>query len=454
MLRNKKTHLALTAMALCLLLVAGTFAWTNFSSSIINNFFGAGLGGNPDPVSEPGGTLHNDFEEGKDYRDVYVENWGTEPLIVRIKLSEYMEIGDGAGNQNGADNNQAVSLVNSASIDDPNTWTPFNSDASDSFRYHWNWTMGGQKLYFPAPVELRGTSDENGVEFVSTRSPVGQFDALITIYMQTLDAEVLTMPEWIDRGMPMGHYWVVDSDGYSYWAAPLLPNEATGLLLHKVELNNQPAEDFYYAINVAAHMATIDDEPDNYTKLLLDASEDAAMLVNMVADAIRDEYNEFPVLRFEIESLWRPDVIDFDEFWELEPVIFQSRDEALEFYNANTEVFSARGWTIDFQNVILRNEILHDERFDNAFFNDYALLFVPFRGDLGASFPITNISRRAGALVVEIERTNFGSGSIDDPFPHYYIVRICRSLISDEIQVDIQQGAPRPTPSPFLPFSG
>jgi len=294
---NKKLYITATITTVCLLLIAGTFAWTNFSASIINSFLGSGSDdGNVD--TGPGGTLHNDFEEGKDYRDVYVENWGTEPLIVRIKLTEYMEIGEGAGNENGAENNHATSVVDGASIDDPNTWTPFDGDmgegihrSTNGFRYYWNWTMGGQKRYFQAPEDLRGTQDENGVDFVSTTGPVGNTDDLPSVYRLTLDAEVLSMAEWIDRGRPLGHYWVVDVDGYSYWAAPLEPEEATGLLLHKVELNNRPIEDFYYAINVAAHMATIDDAPDNYERLLYDASESASILINKIAEKIRNTEN-------------------------------------------------------------------------------------------------------------------------------------------------------------------
>ena len=297
MQRNKKLHSVIAATTVCILLVAGTFAWTNFSASIVNSFFGTGnSGGNEEPG--PGGTLHNDFEEGLDYRDVYVENWGTEPLIVRIKLTEYMEIGEGAGNENGTENNHAISIVDGASIDDPNTWTPFDGDIGEGihrslngFRNYWNWTMGGQKRFFPAPVDLRGTRDENGVDFVSTTGPVGNSDDLPTVYRLTLDAEVLSMAEWITRGRPLGHYWVVDVDGYSYWAAPLEPEEATGLLLHKVELNNRPIEDFYYAINVAAHMATIDDAPDNYERLLYDASESASILINKIAEKIRNTEN-------------------------------------------------------------------------------------------------------------------------------------------------------------------
>ena len=96
------------------------------------------------------------------------------------------------------------------------------------------------------------------------------------------------MSEWLESRQ-LGHFWVVDSDGYSYWASPLLPDEATGLLLHKVELIEQPVYDFFYAINVAAHMATIDDAPDNYERMILDASTDAEELIRMLADAIRSD---------------------------------------------------------------------------------------------------------------------------------------------------------------------
>ena len=151
-----------------LLLVTGTFAWTNFEASIINFFTGAGAnngdgdGNGGTTARNPGGTLHNDFtdEDGyQHFRDVYVENWGTEPLIVRVKLSEYMEVGTGAGIKNNPSENQAVSIDNDAtrSIDDVSTWAPFNGDMDQilrtqdsdgvSIRDYWQWTMGGQKQF-------------------------------------------------------------------------------------------------------------------------------------------------------------------------------------------------------------------------------------------------------------------------------------------------------------------
>jgi len=430
-MHKKKLHFAISIMAVCILLVAGTFAWTNFSASIVNSFFGSGSGGgNEEP--EPGGTLHNDFEEGKDYRDIYVENWGTEPLIVRLRLTEYMEIGEGAGNEIGAENNHATSIVYGASIDDPSTWTPFNGEmgegihrSSNGFRYYWNWTMGGQKRFFPAPEHLRGTQDENGVAFVSTTtSPVGNTDDLLTDYRLTLDAEVFSMAEWIERGRPLGHYWVVDEDGYSYWAAPLEPEEATGLLLHKVELNNRPTEDFYYAINVVAHMATIDDVPDNYEKLKLDASVDAITLIDQVADLIREK-SELPVAHFNVESTGRGSV---NILQTMQPVIFQSKNEAHDFHNTYQTLFlSSSDWS-----DIEADKTLIDDRFDDAFFYERALLFVPSELGISQVLSVEDVFSDGDILVVEATRYR-PDGDLFMSSLHYFIINICRSLLSEEI---------------------
>ena len=91
MQRKRKLYAFVSVLALSALVIAGTFAWTNFGSSIINSFSGAGAGSSS-PSEGPGGTLHNDMAADEPFRDVYVENWGTEPLIVRIHLSEFMEM--------------------------------------------------------------------------------------------------------------------------------------------------------------------------------------------------------------------------------------------------------------------------------------------------------------------------------------------------------------------------
>ena len=299
LLMNKKLYSVALLVVVSGMLVAGTFAWTNFSAQIINRFFGQGSGDTQNQRG-PGGTLHNDFTEGEDYRDIYIENWGTEPMIVRIFLSEYMEIGPGAGDLAG--NNEAVSLVEGALLSDQTTWTPFLGELETSnFRDYWRWTMGGQKYFFPAPEEYRGNN--NDIEFVSTNSPPHLSPSDSENVQQTLRAEVITMDEWVSQGEPIGHYWVVDTDGFSYWAAPLLPEEATGLLLHKIEQIRAPAYNYFYALNVQGHMATIDNAPDNYERMLANASENASRLVNQLAEEIRLMDDEpAPTRSFTIED--------------------------------------------------------------------------------------------------------------------------------------------------------
>ena len=297
MLQKKKFFIALVFMGS--LLIAGSLAWTNFGSSVLNAWFGEGAD------IGPGGTLHNDHNPGEgdvDHKDIYVENWGSEPLLVRIRLTEYMEIGIGAGIREGEPGtNLAISIdgYEGRNINDHSTWTPHDPEANDDvFRQYWRWTMGGQKYYFPAPYDLRGELDPaTGFDFISTSSPAmidpDDIESMDRA-KQTLYARVLTMSDWIDSGGHLGNYWVLDSDGYAYWAAPLLSGDATGLLLHKIEQIQEPTDYYFYAIHVHAHMATIDNAPNNYEMFLDDASVNAKVLVNRVAEEIKSMTEVIP----------------------------------------------------------------------------------------------------------------------------------------------------------------
>ena len=318
---REKKKLSIAIFSLVVLIIVGVFVWTNFSSQATNQWFGVGSeSGNPaelgnatqesiepeteDPepiesetedteqtelvteISELGiselevetievsGTLHEYRSENGEYRQIHIENWGSEPIFVRIRLDEYMEVGPGAGLRSVATDenteesipnpqNLAKPLIDGASIDDPGTWKPHAGvnlaahRCKADFHDYWQWEMGGQKYYFPAPDEYR--SNKNFVD--SSSPPDLSADSVNEAGIQarqTRLAQVWTMAHWITDGSPIGDFWVIDQDGWAYWAAPLNPGESTGLLLNKVIQTSQPIEDYFYEINVIAQMASID----------------------------------------------------------------------------------------------------------------------------------------------------------------------------------------------------
>ncbi|MDR1542449.1 MAG: hypothetical protein LBU32_31625, partial [Clostridiales bacterium] len=118
---RKKNLAALTALALTALIITGTLAWTNFNAEVLNQWQGKGAG-------VPGATVHDDF--CGDNKDVYVENWGSQPIYVRIRLDEYMELGEGAGVKSNPSSNKAEPVLG-GDIDDADTWAPHIPEGGD-----------------------------------------------------------------------------------------------------------------------------------------------------------------------------------------------------------------------------------------------------------------------------------------------------------------------------------
>ena len=254
---KRKTSKILAIIIALVLIITGTFAWVNFYQHVKNEFEGG-------PDKPPGGTTHDDFDPP--VKEVYVENWGEVNIYVRIRLDEYMEIGEGAGKKGSFagntwvpnPNNKSKPLINGAIIDDMSTWSPHipykgqvevcNTPAD--FHDYWEWEMGGSKYYMPAPDDKKTNLayvDQNTKEYKGDEPGV----------KKTLDATVITMQEWHNLGKPTdGEYWVIDSDGWAYWAAPLRPGDATGLLLNSVKKIFDAEDSYYYAINVIVQMAT------------------------------------------------------------------------------------------------------------------------------------------------------------------------------------------------------
>ena len=143
-MEKKEKIKGLLLVAALLLLIAGTYTWFSFTQRAINDR-------HVDLGFEEVGRLHDYFDEVSGNKDVFVENFGDAPILVRIKLLEYIEI-DG------------VSMVQAdpaAETDvqplkaDPTTWTPWIPAAAGNtvgdrvgpgavFNSRARWTMGWQ----------------------------------------------------------------------------------------------------------------------------------------------------------------------------------------------------------------------------------------------------------------------------------------------------------------------
>ena len=202
----------------------------------------------------PGGGGHDYFDPDDPddpNKHVFFENFGDVPLIVRIRLYEYMEFTDVA---------PPVSLVTGTPqpvLGNPRTWTPHIPSnptqtgapvhCNAGFHEYWRWVMGnpaGTGPYYYIPTNRNSPPPGNIWEtpdFPSATDPGAR---------AIPNATVLTMSEWVRRGMPVGNFWVVDTDGWAYWANRVAPRTATGMLLREVHLDNHPERSFYYGINV------------------------------------------------------------------------------------------------------------------------------------------------------------------------------------------------------------
>lgn len=331
--KQKKMFTAIAAGSMAVVMaLTGTFAWQSISQRATNEAVSS---------TNPGARLHDDFNGTN--KDVYVENF-TDPnnggldIFARIRLDEYLEIGEGAGlklGDTGYDDKKATSLMTGANINDKSTWEtyiPGETDpainAASAFRDYYSWTLGGQTIYMPTfnmnkdslEADINGTlAGKGGVAYDDyhaytdgeTKTGYEIWDADVedpsadelknagvdinavidkdttavtdveTNYntnvtlnkgtdgvsgvthtaKATESSTVITMEQW--KALPeedkIGNYWVYDTDGWAYWAAPIKPGTSTGLLLDGIALREQVSGNIYYAIEVVAQFATAGD---------------------------------------------------------------------------------------------------------------------------------------------------------------------------------------------------
>lgn len=324
---KRRRSAAIAIVCAVMVLVTGTFAWQTVSQWAL----GQAIGAEPE-IGVVAGRLHNTqqvmganfgehvWQQGSTSdKSIFVENFGEEhDIFVRVRLYEYMEIGQGARlhpGQPGFATRAAQSIITGADREDVTTWAPRvpqSNAASNLFRAHWGWTQGGQRVFMPTfnkdirslETDVKGDAwslrDLGPGEVINSTHPgqpaphafpaeaglndffeVGDtHEALVKYWDETLNggagghaittfteehtakntlpATTMLMSAWNGE---TGNFWVLDTDGWAYWAAPLAPGEATGLLLADMTLINAPAGEWYYGIHANAEMAVAGDLP-------------------------------------------------------------------------------------------------------------------------------------------------------------------------------------------------
>lgn len=121
--RSKKL-LKIGGLAAALALIGGTFAFTNFGQRVLNI---------TEDTNRPehGARVHDYFQDdaATSNKDIFVENFGTEPVFVRVKLTELFMRNGLPVNANG----ELISEGNPATfnVEDPDTWPVFNPEVFD-----------------------------------------------------------------------------------------------------------------------------------------------------------------------------------------------------------------------------------------------------------------------------------------------------------------------------------
>ena len=298
---RKKTATIAMLLALILMLT-GTFAWYSISQRALNE---GQLSRNP------GGRVHDDYHfqdvlnEVSDVanKDIYAENFGETNLLVRMKVSEYLEIDR--------------RVITGGSKEDRSTWVPYVLGNTERARNFVEWQMGGDKIFLPtfnidqesletdakgdAIDQIAGVATGIGDGSVNYFAPAGtHFESdgtKVDTETQTShtskstliqDREVISMETWLtlNEGEKTGNFWVVDADGWAYWANFLEPGQATSLLVDQLTFNGALVEEtLYYATDAIGEFATAGDIYNFYNGRSEhgDASSDAQDLLDTIS---------------------------------------------------------------------------------------------------------------------------------------------------------------------------
>jgi len=277
MSKRKKLVILITTIAVAVFCMVTTLAWQKMINKV------NALIGNNIRV-----TLRDDFDQNTGLKDVYVENNGSVKIFVRIKLDEAMNL---------KSNKWLPEKDSDWKTHEYPIWQytqPAKIPLEDCgktnaegeyFHHYFKWEMGGGKYY----------RHSDGSQLIY--QDITQYNVADPNVRKTPYAEIISITEYLNMVPERQDNfvgWICDKDGYAYWSRPLEPNMATGLLLHKININSSIAgAEYYYAINVILEAVNLDDIPmwtkgvesvDGSGKKYAEATENGKKVINKIAN--------------------------------------------------------------------------------------------------------------------------------------------------------------------------
>lgn len=298
-MRGQKRKLMIIAILALALIIGGTFAFTAFNQQVLNDR-------ENDVENDLGGRVHDYYDIETENKDVFVENFGEHPIMVRVRLTEFLET-----RRVGEDN--FTPLVPNTEREDLETWLPYIPERRDMTtrtgagavfneyaQLTFGWDRGNQYApwYLPTfnhrPTDLRTaaagdardvvddgathpgngqdayweegmtyTNGDNGTTWPG--SSTGTRETKQNLYEER---PPMTLDYWwseVPNAEKIGDFWIMDEQtGWAYWASTLEVEETTSYLIDKAEISDTMEErlingTYYYGIHVDSQLITPDE---------------------------------------------------------------------------------------------------------------------------------------------------------------------------------------------------
>ncbi|MBD5824273.1 hypothetical protein [Lactococcus petauri] len=296
---DKKHRLRNIALLVLVGLIGGTFAFAAFNQQAINDR----LRENPAPV---GARVHDYFHRQTENKDVFVENYGQEPIMARIRLSEFMEyqkrgqtgwtqVAGGDRHESrtwtiyrpeAGDINSRSAVDGSSNFNQYSTLTfgwerdnqeepwylpTFNHDSTDLTTA----AAGDAQDYLERGATHPGDGKDNfwqaNISYTNGQNDIvwpGSTEGTRTT-SQNLRQErnPVTLQYWreeLEEHEQIGNFWVMDeATGWAYWANRLNPGQATSYLIDEARMEDAARAiqgSYYYAIHVDSELINVSAE--------------------------------------------------------------------------------------------------------------------------------------------------------------------------------------------------